>query len=197
MTKAEKSVVIILPKVEPLQCAQLSAAGEKINPEVQQEQIFSRQTTLQCFRESLKKLPWCLQLLEECFLTPSGSIIIAGSRVGLSPEGENHLWNITTEGFICYSSTPGLVLDVKGQPLWEYRAELLQIMLNRARVFVLLTINKKARQVERIKLRADHRQTDARYFKNVHESHILNYVKSKAQKSRVKVKTLINCIVSF
>lgn len=61
----------------------------------------------------------CLQLLEECFLTPSGNIVIAGSRVGLSPEADNHVWSITTEGFICYSHTPNLVLDVKGEPLWE------------------------------------------------------------------------------
>lgn len=75
------------------------------------------------------------QLLEECFLTPSGSITIAGSRVGLSTEGENHLWSITTEGFICYSSAAGLVLDVKGQPLWDSRTRLNKIQLESVCLF--------------------------------------------------------------
>lgn len=66
------------------------------------------------------------KLLEEYFLTPSGNIIIAGSRVGLSPEADNHLWSITTEGFICYSSTPNLVLDVKGGHHYDKN----QIILN-------------------------------------------------------------------
>ncbi|KAM4713479.1 uncharacterized protein FYW61_020470 isoform 2-T2 [Anableps anableps] len=56
------------------------------------------------------------KLLEECYLSPSGSVTIAGSRVGLTPELNNqiHLWSITSEGFIRYSSTADLVLEVKG-----------------------------------------------------------------------------------
>ncbi|KAI3364239.1 hypothetical protein L3Q82_011043, partial [Scortum barcoo] len=55
------------------------------------------------------------KLLEECCLSPSGSVTIAGSRVGLSPEPDNkvHLWSITPEGFICYTPTSDLVLEVK------------------------------------------------------------------------------------
>ncbi|XP_071323581.1 beta/gamma crystallin domain-containing protein 1-like isoform X2 [Trachinotus anak] len=56
------------------------------------------------------------KLLEECCLSPSGSVTMAGSRVGLIPELENqiHLWSITPEGFIRYTPTPDLVLEVKG-----------------------------------------------------------------------------------
>ncbi|KAM9778562.1 uncharacterized protein ACBT44_000322 isoform 1-T1 [Syngnathus typhle] len=54
------------------------------------------------------------KLLEECCLSPSGSVTIAGSRVGLVPEMDNHVWSITPEGFIRYMPTPDLVLEVKG-----------------------------------------------------------------------------------
>ncbi|XP_034555054.1 beta/gamma crystallin domain-containing protein 1-like [Notolabrus celidotus] len=54
------------------------------------------------------------KMLEECCLSPSGSMTMAGSRVGLTPEPQNHLWSITPEGFIRYSPTSDLVLEVKG-----------------------------------------------------------------------------------
>ncbi|XP_051909067.1 beta/gamma crystallin domain-containing protein 1-like isoform X2 [Hippocampus zosterae] len=54
------------------------------------------------------------KLLEECCLSPSGSVTIAGSRVGLMPEVDNHVWSITPEGFIRYMPTSDLVLEVKG-----------------------------------------------------------------------------------
>ncbi|XP_017267424.1 beta/gamma crystallin domain-containing protein 1 isoform X2 [Kryptolebias marmoratus] len=56
------------------------------------------------------------KLLEECCLCPSGSVTIAGSRVGLTPELDNqiHLWSITSKGFIRYTPSADLVLDVKG-----------------------------------------------------------------------------------
>ncbi|KAM9840172.1 uncharacterized protein ACBR49_015576 [Aulostomus maculatus] len=54
------------------------------------------------------------KLLEECCLSPSGSVVIAGSRVGLAPEQDNHVWSITPEGFIRYSPSSDLVLEVKG-----------------------------------------------------------------------------------
>ncbi|XP_072217758.1 uncharacterized protein [Leuresthes tenuis] len=56
------------------------------------------------------------KLLEECCLTPSGSVMMAGCRVGLSldTDAEIHLWSITPEGFIRYTPTADLVLDIKG-----------------------------------------------------------------------------------
>ncbi|XP_037541097.1 beta/gamma crystallin domain-containing protein 1 [Nematolebias whitei] len=56
------------------------------------------------------------KLLEECCLCPSGSVTIAGSRVGLTPELDNqiHLWSITSKGLICYTPSADLVLDIKG-----------------------------------------------------------------------------------
>ncbi|KAM7395264.1 hypothetical protein PAMA_006838 [Pampus argenteus] len=56
------------------------------------------------------------KLLEDCLLSPSGSVTIAGSRLGLMPEEDSqaHLWSITPDGFVCYTSTSDLVLDVKG-----------------------------------------------------------------------------------
>ncbi|XP_029902714.1 beta/gamma crystallin domain-containing protein 1-like isoform X2 [Myripristis murdjan] len=56
------------------------------------------------------------RLLEECCLSPSGSVIMAGSRMGLNPEpGNQHqLWSITPDGFIRYTATPDLLLEVKG-----------------------------------------------------------------------------------
>lgn len=59
----------------------------------------------------------CVQLLEECRLCPSGSVIMAGSRVGLNPppDPQVHLWSITPEGFVRHFSTANLVLEVKGE----------------------------------------------------------------------------------
>uniref|UniRef100_A0A8C4H5S4 Beta/gamma crystallin 'Greek key' domain-containing protein n=1 Tax=Dicentrarchus labrax TaxID=13489 RepID=A0A8C4H5S4_DICLA len=53
---------------------------------------------------------------KECCLGPSGSVTMAGSRVGLTPEPNNqvHRWSITPEGFIRYTPTSDLVLEVKG-----------------------------------------------------------------------------------
>ncbi|KAK5879953.1 hypothetical protein CesoFtcFv8_023026 [Champsocephalus esox] len=56
------------------------------------------------------------KLLEECCVGPTGSVTMVGSRVGLSPHPENHvhLWSITSSGFIRYTPTSDLVLEVKG-----------------------------------------------------------------------------------
>ncbi|XP_032398404.1 beta/gamma crystallin domain-containing protein 1 isoform X2 [Etheostoma spectabile] len=68
------------------------------------------------------------KLLEECCLSPSGSVTIAGSRVGLTPEPDNqiHLWSITPEGFISYTPTSDLVLDVKGGHHYDKNQVILQ-----------------------------------------------------------------------
>ncbi|KAJ3606732.1 hypothetical protein NHX12_026251 [Muraenolepis orangiensis] len=56
------------------------------------------------------------KLLEECCLCPSGSMTMAGSRLGLSPEpsGRQHLWSITPDGLVHLVGPSGLLLDIKG-----------------------------------------------------------------------------------
>uniref|UniRef100_A0A8C9XK72 Beta/gamma crystallin 'Greek key' domain-containing protein n=1 Tax=Sander lucioperca TaxID=283035 RepID=A0A8C9XK72_SANLU len=70
------------------------------------------------------------KLLEECCLSPSGSVTIAGSRVGLTPEPDNqiHLWSITPEGFISYTPTSDLVLDIKGGHHYDKNQVILQTL---------------------------------------------------------------------
>lgn len=44
---------------------------------------------------------------------------MAGSRVGLiaEPDAQAHLWSLTSEGFLRYTPTHNLVLDIKGELL--------------------------------------------------------------------------------
>lgn len=71
--------------------------------------------------------PACPQLVEDCFLETSGSMVMEGSRLRVAAKrGEgNYLWNISPEGRVHCLLKPALVLEVKGQATFSSNIHLI------------------------------------------------------------------------